>query len=89
MLNENIISFRWYKIKIWEENNNLKYQYFTILAHINRINSIFLLKDKNILIPSSNDGTIFWKITNMKILFILKKQFKTNLSNKINDIKKN
>ena len=46
-------------IRIWEECNN-KYQCITILTHDESLYSILLLEDKNILVTSGLDGTIFW-----------------------------
>ena len=46
-------------VRIWEENNN-KYQCVTILTHNESLYSILLLEDKNILVTSGLDGTIFW-----------------------------
>jgi WD40 repeat protein len=46
-------------IRIWEICNN-KYQCVTILTHNESLYSILLLEDKNILVTSGLDGTIFW-----------------------------
>ena len=60
--NNNIISCSKDKtVKIWENINN-KYQTISILSHLNKVHSILLLEDKNILISSGKDGTKFWDI---------------------------
>ena len=52
------------KIKIWEKDNNNKYQCITILTHNNWVYSILLIEDKNILISSGLDRTKFWNLNN-------------------------
>ena len=60
--NENLISCSQdNSIKIWEYVN-FKYQLLTKIIESNDINSMLLLKDKNILISSGYDGTTFYKI---------------------------
>ena len=55
-LNGNLISCSWDKtIKIWKENNN--YENIQTLEHSDRIGTLLLLEDKNILISSGWDGT--------------------------------
>ena len=48
-------------IKIWKEKNN-KYERIKTLKHSDYVESILLLEDKNILISSGGDGTIFWNL---------------------------
>ena len=61
-LNNNLISCSWDKtIKIWKENNN-KYESIKTLNHSDKICSIILLEDKNILISSGYDGTKLWDL---------------------------
>ena len=63
-LNSNLISCSWDKtIKLWKENNN-KYESFKTLNHSDKICSIILLEDKNILISSGYDGTKLWDLNN-------------------------
>ena len=63
-LNSNLISCSWDKtIKIWKENNN-KYENIKTLNHSDKICSIILLEDKNILISSGYDGTKLWDLNN-------------------------
>ena len=63
-LNSNLISCSWDKtIKIWKENNN-KYESIKTLNHSDKICSIILLEDKNILISSGYDGTKLWDLNN-------------------------
>ena len=63
-LNNNLISCSWDKtIKIWKENNN-KYENIKTLNHSDKICSIILLEDKNILISSGYDGTKLWGLNN-------------------------
>ena len=63
-LNNNLISCSWDKtIKIWKENNN-KYESIKTLNHSDKICSIILLEDKNILISSGYDGTKLWDLNN-------------------------
>ena len=60
--NSNLISCSWDKtIKIWKENNN-NYESFKTLNHSDKICSIILLEDKNILISSGYDGTKLWDL---------------------------
>ena len=54
-------------VRIWEENNN-KYQCVTILTHNKILYSILLLEDKNILVSSGLDGTIFWDFKFFKFI---------------------
>ena len=54
-------------IKIWEINNG-EYKNIQTLNHNNKINSLLLLEDKNILISSGN-GIKFWNLTNNNIIF--------------------
>ena len=53
-------------IKIWYLNN--KDSKNITLKHINSVNSILLLEDKNILV-SSGVGIKFWNLTNNNIIF--------------------
>ena len=63
-LNSNLISCSWDKtIKLWKENNN-KYESFKTLNHSDKICSLLLLEDKNILISSGYDGTKLWDLNN-------------------------
>ena len=57
-------------IKIWNEINN-KNQCITILTHSERINSILLCEDKNILISSGENETKFWSLNNYKCIEII------------------
>ena len=58
--NNNLISCSYDKtIKIWKENNN-NYENIKILKQSDKINSLLLLEDKNILISSGEDGTKLW-----------------------------
>ena len=60
--NNNIISCSKDKtVKIWEKIKDT-YQAIIILSHLNKVHSILLLEDKNILISSGKDGTKFWDI---------------------------
>ena len=53
------------RVIIWEKNNkNNKYQSITSLTHSKRVLSILLLENKNIIISSGDDGTIFWNFQN-------------------------
>jgi hypothetical protein len=61
-------------IKLWGKNNN-GYENITILCHSDRINSILLLEDKNLLISSGLDGTNFWNINNYEKIFYLKETY--------------
>ncbi len=62
--NGNLISCSGDKtVKIWEENNN-GYKNIITLYHSDRVFSILLLEDKNILITTGNEGTKFWNTTN-------------------------
>ena len=64
-LNENLISCSHDKtIKIWEKDNNNKYQCISILTHSNWVYSILLIEDKNLLISSGLDRTKFWNLNN-------------------------
>ena len=54
-------------IKIWEKNKN-NYQSITILTHLNRILSILLLEDKNIIISGGFDGIKFWNLNNFDLI---------------------
>ena len=71
--NGNIISCSKDKtIKIWEKNNNFEYQLLTVLKTNNRVNSLLLLNDKNILVSSGNQGTKFWNYNNYECIFFSK-----------------
>ncbi len=60
--NDNLVSCSEdHSIKIWEYVNS-KYQLLTNIVELDDINSMLLLKDKNILISSGNNGTTFYKI---------------------------
>ncbi len=61
-------------IKLWGKNNN-GYENITTLCHSDRINSILLLEDKNLLISSGLDGTNFWNINNYEKIFYLKETY--------------
>ena len=61
------------KIKIWKKNNNNQYQCVKILEHNDWISSILLLEDKNILISSGRDGTIFWDLNYYENIIHIKK----------------
>ena len=54
------------KIKIWEENNNNKHECITILLNEDRIRSILLLSEKNILVSSGYEGTKLWNLKNFE-----------------------
>ena len=54
------------KIKIWEENNNNKHECITILLNEDRIRSILLLSEKNILVSSGYEGTKLWNLNNFE-----------------------
>ena len=53
-------------IKIWEEKND-GYESNKILTHSNKIVSLLLLEDKNILISSGGDWTKFWSFNENEI----------------------
>ncbi len=60
--NDNLVSCSQdHSIKIWEYIN-FKYQLLTIIIELEDINSILLLKDKNILISAGGNGTTLYKI---------------------------
>ena len=72
-LNEKIISCSDDKsIKIWESQKK-----FFLIFYSKYINSLLLLKDKNILISGGNDGITFWSIDeyNIKIDYKIKKAY--------------
>ena len=54
------------KIKIWEEKNNNKHECSTILLNEDRIRSILLLSEKNILVSSGYEGTKLWNLNNFE-----------------------
>ena len=60
------------KIKIWEENNNDKYECIKILKHNDWIYSILLLEDKNILISSGGDGIKVWNLKDYENILEIK-----------------
>ena len=55
-------------VKIWEEENENNYQLITSLKHFNCVFSILLIKDRNILISSGNDGTKLWNLNNFELI---------------------
>ena len=59
-----------YSIKIWEEKNG-EYINIKTLSHSKYIFTLLLLEDKNLLVSSGSDGTIFWDLNNnyQKITF--------------------
>ncbi len=59
-----------YSIKIWEEKNG-EYINIKTLSHSKYIFTLLLLEDKNLLVSSGADGTIFWDLNNnyQKIIF--------------------
>ncbi len=66
--NYNIISCSIDKtIKIWEFVNN-KYQLMTIIKDLSYVKSLLLLKDKNILISSGDNGTKFWNFNHFNLI---------------------
>ncbi len=72
-LNGNLISCSKDKtIKIWEENNENNYKCIKILNHSDRVYSILLLKDNNILISGGVDGIKFWDL-NYEIIISIEK----------------
>ncbi len=73
-------------IKIWESYNN-KYQLVITLSHSNSIKSLLLLEDKNILLSSGIDGTIFWNINNFEYIINIKDVmcYKNNSIDRIDD----
>ena len=69
--NNNLISCSDDKtIKIWKENNN--YENIQILKHSDRIYSLLLLEDKNILISSGEDGTKLWNYNEINNINLIK-----------------
>ena len=69
--NGNLISCSYDKtIKILKENNN--YENIQILKHSDRINSLLLLEDKNILISSGADGTKLWNYNEINNINLIK-----------------
>ena len=67
-LNNYLISCSYdYTVKVWEEKDK-NYQLITTLKHNLVVWSILILKDKNILISSGNDGTKLWNINNFEII---------------------
>ena len=52
-----------YSIKIWEEKNG-EYINIKTLSHSKYIFTLLLLEDKNLLVSSGSDGTIFWDLNN-------------------------
>ena len=68
--NDNIISYSYDKtIKIWKEILNNKYQSIIILTNLNVVCSIILLKDKNYLISSWEDGNYLWNLNHFENKF--------------------
>ena len=71
--NNNLISCSYDKtVKIWETINN-KYQLKTIFNNSDNIWSLLLLKDKNILIFSGDNGTKLWNINNFELIIYFEK----------------
>ena len=69
--NNNLISCSYDKtIKIWKENNN--YENIKILNHSDKITSLLLLEDKNILISSGLDGTKLWNYNEINNINLIK-----------------
>ncbi len=69
--NDNLISCSLDKtIKIWKENNN--YENIKILKHSDKITSLLLLEDKNILISSGFDGTKLWNYNEINNINLIK-----------------
>ena len=56
-------------VKLWEGKN--KHQCITMMTHSKSINSVLLLKDKNILITSGEDGTKFWNFNSCQCNFYI------------------
>ena len=57
-------------IKIWKENK--KYENIQILKHSDKITSLLLLEDKNILISSGVDGTKLWNYNEINNINLIK-----------------
>ncbi len=55
-----------------EKNINNNFECILILKHSDSITSIFLLKDKNIIISSGWDRTKIWNYNNLNLLNYLK-----------------
>ena len=62
-------------IKLWEINNNNKYENTTTLVHSDRVNSILLLENKKIIVSSGIDGTYFWNTINYENIFFIKETY--------------
>ena len=64
-LNESIISCSTDNtIKIWKENDYNQFYNIETLYHLDVVNSILLLEDKNMLISCGFDKTMFWNLNN-------------------------
>ena len=61
-------------IKIWEKIDN-NYQNSLILTNYDKVWSILLLEDKNILISGGKDGTKFWNLNNFEFIICFKETF--------------
>ena len=62
-----------YTIKIWEENKiTYKYQSITSIVNNYSIASIYLIYDKNIMITSGENGTIFFNLHNNNYITSIK-----------------
>jgi WD40 repeat protein len=64
-----IISCSWDKtVKIWEEKYD-GYKNIQTLTHSNKIYSMLLLENKNVLISGGIDGTKLWKLSNFDLIY--------------------
>ena len=72
--NGNIIScandndLKEYTINIWKENNN-KFHKIQKLYHLESVNSILLLEDKNMFVSCGFDKAMFWNLNDYKLNF--------------------
>ncbi len=67
--NKKIISCSWDKtVKIWEEKYD-GYKNIQTLTHSNKIYSMLLLENKNVLISGGIDGTKLWKLSNFDLIY--------------------
>ena len=67
--NKKIISCSWDKtVKIWEEKYD-GYKNIQTLTHSNKIYSMLLLENKNVLVSGGIDGTKLWKLSNFDLIY--------------------
>ena len=73
-------------VKVWKKNKK-KYENLKTLEHNNKMFSILLLQQKNILISSGKDGTYIWDLNNFSKLYYLyyQKCYSTNGLKQLDD----